>query len=147
MAGEILSGVTRVVLSHGPKAMWDQYDPVLFEGEVGFETQTDGAWKVKVGNGQTPWHLLDYSIDFQAIMAAMAAAALSATNAATSETNAANSATAAAGSEQSVADNAAAALQSKIAAAHPRQSRATLPLRQNMRGIRSMRQRGLWLTM
>jgi len=39
---------------------WVAIDPILAEGEIGFETDTD---KVKIGDGTTPWISLGYVID------------------------------------------------------------------------------------
>lgn len=36
---------------------WVSYNPVLLEGEIGFETDTR---KIKVGNGTSNWNDLDY---------------------------------------------------------------------------------------
>ena len=41
-------------------ANWTSADPILAQGELGLETDTD---KIKVGDGITPWVTLGYLID------------------------------------------------------------------------------------
>ena len=41
-------------------ANWNGADPILAQGELGLETDTD---KLKVGDGLTPWVSLGYLID------------------------------------------------------------------------------------
>ena len=41
-------------------ANWAGADPILAQGELGLETDTD---KIKVGDGITPWASLGYLID------------------------------------------------------------------------------------
>lgn len=44
----------------GTAAEWTQVDPVLFGGEIGFEEDTG---KFKIGDGESPWHLLTYYVN------------------------------------------------------------------------------------
>lgn len=43
----------------GTKSEWTQKNPVLASGEPGYEWDTG---KFKVGDGQTPWRLLEYFV-------------------------------------------------------------------------------------
>ncbi len=47
----------RILLRRDTAANWTYNDPVLLSGEPGFETDT---YKLKIGDGQTPWTALDY---------------------------------------------------------------------------------------
>jgi hypothetical protein len=44
----------------GSALAWTQADPVLAEGEIGVEGDTN---RFKIGNGISPWHLLKYFLD------------------------------------------------------------------------------------
>ena len=47
----------RILLRRDNSANWTYNDPVLLSGEPGFETDT---YKLKIGDGQTPWTALPY---------------------------------------------------------------------------------------
>ena len=51
---------TKIQLRRDSSADWTTINPVLSEGEVGFETNTG---KFKIGNGSTAWSALDYFLD------------------------------------------------------------------------------------
>ena len=51
---------TKIQLRRDSSADWTTINPVLSEGEVGFETNTG---KFKIGNGSTAWSGLDYFLD------------------------------------------------------------------------------------
>ena len=48
---------TRIQLRRGDASEWTSVDPVLSEGELGYETDTG---KFKIGNGTDLWSALDY---------------------------------------------------------------------------------------
>ena len=48
----------RVLQRHDTAARWQQYNPVLAEGEIGIIT--DGAKGYKIGDGKTPWNSLPF---------------------------------------------------------------------------------------
>lgn len=48
---------TQIQLRRGTEAQWEQVNPTLAEGELGFETDTK---KIKVGDGATEWNSLFY---------------------------------------------------------------------------------------
>lgn len=48
---------TRVQLSRSYKEIWEQNNPVLLDGEVGIEKDTN---KIKIGNGINGWNSLPY---------------------------------------------------------------------------------------
>ena len=48
----------QIQLRRGTAALWSSVNPVLAEGEVGYETDTN---KIKYGNGVTAWNALPYS--------------------------------------------------------------------------------------
>lgn len=100
---------TRIRRLSGTAAEWSAANPVLMPAEAGYESQGDGTFKIKIGDGVKHWNDLPYAVDYQAIVAAEEAAALSEQHAATSEANAL-------ASKNSAADSAAAALASKNAA-------------------------------
>ena len=41
-------------------ANWSSNNPILKDGEIGFEETTDGDVKLKVGDGSTNWNSLNY---------------------------------------------------------------------------------------
>ena len=49
------------------KAEWEQYNPILLEGEMGIEVPDSGSGtglvKIKFGDGHTPWTNLPYGLD------------------------------------------------------------------------------------
>jgi hypothetical protein len=51
---------TRIQLRRGDASEWTSVDPVLSEGELGYETDTG---KFKIGNGSSLWSALDYFLD------------------------------------------------------------------------------------
>ena len=51
---------TKIQLRRDSSADWTTINPVLSEGEVGFETNTG---KFKIGNGSSTWSALDYFLD------------------------------------------------------------------------------------
>lgn len=48
---------TEIKIRRGTSSQWLQSNPVLEEGEPGFETDTK---KMKIGDGQTSWNELQY---------------------------------------------------------------------------------------
>jgi len=48
---------TQIQLRRGTAAQWEEVNPTLAEGELGFETDTK---KIKVGDGTTAWNSLFY---------------------------------------------------------------------------------------
>lgn len=52
--------MTRIRIRRGTSVEWATADPVLAEGEMGFETNTA---KLKIGNGTTAWTELAYTSD------------------------------------------------------------------------------------
>lgn len=59
-------GNTRIQLRRGRSFVWAQENPVLANGEPGYETNTK---KLKIGDGKTPWLDLPYvpTIDVPAL--------------------------------------------------------------------------------
>ena len=53
---------TKIVLRHDTAANWEKYNPVLLEGEMGVETDTN---LLKVGDGTSTWVALDYINKFE----------------------------------------------------------------------------------
>jgi hypothetical protein len=51
---------TRIQVRRGDASEWTSVDPVLSEGELGYETDTG---KFKIGNGTDLWSSLDYFLD------------------------------------------------------------------------------------
>ena len=51
---------TKIQVRRDSSADWTTINPVLSEGEIGFETNTG---KFKIGNGSSVWSALDYFID------------------------------------------------------------------------------------
>lgn len=49
--------MNRVVLRNGTSSEWITHDPVLYEGEIGLETDTN---RFKIGNGSDLWTELPY---------------------------------------------------------------------------------------
>jgi hypothetical protein len=47
----------QIQLRRGTASAWSTVNPILVEGEVGLESDTN---KMKVGNGSTAWNSLDY---------------------------------------------------------------------------------------
>jgi len=60
---------TRIKLRRDSKDEWESVNPVLAFGEIGIEyydyTDNEGTpyrrWRLKVGDGVTPWNDLDYA--------------------------------------------------------------------------------------
>jgi len=50
----------KIQMRKGTAAQWTGANPILLNGELGYETDTG---KVKIGDGTTAWATLDYSID------------------------------------------------------------------------------------
>lgn len=48
----------RIQLRRGKKAFWESENPILHEGEPGYERDTR---KLKIGDGVTPWNDLPYA--------------------------------------------------------------------------------------
>ena len=69
---------TKIQLRRGTAAQWTSANPILSEGEIGFETDT-GQFKIGVG-GTTHWSTLQYFIDSYGISQAIANSALSTTD-------------------------------------------------------------------
>ena len=51
---------SKIQIRRGPSSEWLLVDPILSEGEIGFETDTK---RVKVGDGQSIWSSLEYVAD------------------------------------------------------------------------------------
>jgi hypothetical protein len=51
---------TRIQLRRDTSENWNSLNPTLFQGEVGYETNTG---KFKIGNGSSAWTALDYFLD------------------------------------------------------------------------------------
>jgi hypothetical protein len=49
---------TEIRIRRGKKAFWESENPILHDGEPGFERDTR---KLKIGDGSTPWNDLPYS--------------------------------------------------------------------------------------
>jgi hypothetical protein len=97
----------RIVIRRDTAAAWTAANPVLLNGEWGYETD---ARKLKIGDGVTVWSALSYyatSTSADAAATSAAAAAASAASAATSATSAATQATNAAASATAVRNAAA----------------------------------------
>ena len=56
--------ITHIQLRHDTAADWMSVNPVLYEGEVGIETDTK---KQKIGDGSTPWNNLAYNLGSTAL--------------------------------------------------------------------------------
>ena len=67
----------KIQVRRGTAAQWTTADPVLSQGEIGFETNTN---KFKIGDGSTNWSGLTYFIDEDGIASAISGAALSTTD-------------------------------------------------------------------
>jgi hypothetical protein len=51
----------RFRLRRATAASWDQKNPTLLDGELGAEgTPTVGGYRLKIGDGVTPWNSLPY---------------------------------------------------------------------------------------
>ena len=83
---------TRIQRLIGTTSEWDSYNPVLLDGEAGYEKTTTGEWKVKLGDGESTWSALSYAINFSGNLAdiqeKLDAALAAQTAAETAETNA-----------------------------------------------------------
>lgn len=64
----------RIQLRRGTAAQWTAQNPVLAEGEAGVETD---SWRIKFGDGVTPWTSIPYSTMTVADVEAATQAALS----------------------------------------------------------------------
>lgn len=53
---------TKIQLRRDTKINWTNNNPILADGEIGFETDTQ-PYKFKVGDGRTPWNSLVYEDD------------------------------------------------------------------------------------
>jgi hypothetical protein len=49
---------TRLQVRRGSASLWTSTNPILYAGEIGFETDTN---KIKIGNGTTEWNSLVYA--------------------------------------------------------------------------------------
>jgi hypothetical protein len=52
--------MTTFKLRRGTASDWTSKNPIMHEGEMGYETDTD---KFKIGDGGTRWNLLKYYVD------------------------------------------------------------------------------------
>ena len=59
--------MNRIVLRNGTSSEWITYDPILYEGEIGIETDTN---KFKIGNGSDLWTELPYITDTKVVTSA-----------------------------------------------------------------------------
>lgn len=48
---------------------WSRVNPILEEREIAIEVakQSSSPWKLKIGDGKTPWNNLGYSFDYDAV--------------------------------------------------------------------------------
>ena len=69
---------TKLQVRRGTAAQWTDANPILSEGELGFETDT-GKFKVGIG-GSTQWSSLNYFIDVDGISSLISGAALNTTD-------------------------------------------------------------------
>lgn len=107
-------------------ANWNKYNPILKSGEIGIEIVSGTTLtNIKIGDGNTRWNDLQYSVDFQTIDSAKTAAVSSAASASASQTAASASQSAAAKSENNAASSASAAKSSEDAAAASKTTAAT----------------------
>jgi hypothetical protein len=67
---------TKIQVRRGSSSNWTTTNPVLSEGEIGFETNTG---KFKIGNGSSAWSALDYFLDSSDLLAYLTAASASTT--------------------------------------------------------------------
>jgi hypothetical protein len=49
---------TQIQIRRGRKAFWESENPILHDGEPGYEKDTR---KLKIGDGSTPWNALPYA--------------------------------------------------------------------------------------
>ena len=56
--------ISHIQLRHDTAANWTSVNPILYEGEVGIETDTK---KQKIGDGSTPWNNLAYDLGSTAL--------------------------------------------------------------------------------
>ena len=68
----------KIQVRRGTATQWSTSDPILSEGEIGFETNT-GKFKIGVG-GATHWSTLDYFLDSSDISSLISSAALDTTD-------------------------------------------------------------------
>jgi hypothetical protein len=67
---------TKIQVRRDSSADWTTINPVLSEGEIGFETNTG---KFKIGNGSSAWSALDYFLDSSDLSAYLTASSASTT--------------------------------------------------------------------
>jgi hypothetical protein len=67
---------TKIQVRRDSSADWTTINPVLSEGEIGFETDSG---KFKIGNGSSAWSALDYFIDSSDLSAYLTASSASTT--------------------------------------------------------------------
>lgn len=67
---------TKIQVRRDSSADWTTINPVLSEGEIGFETNTG---KFKIGNGSSAWSALDYFLDSSDLSGYLTAASASTT--------------------------------------------------------------------
>lgn len=48
-----------LIQRYNTAAVWSQYNPILLDGEIGIESDTN---KAKLGDGHTRWNSLDYFV-------------------------------------------------------------------------------------
>ena len=67
----------KIQVRRGTATQWNNADPVLSQGEIGFETNTG---KFKIGDGTNVWSDLEYFLDAAGVASAISGAALSTTD-------------------------------------------------------------------
>ena len=67
----------KIQVRRGTATQWNNADPVLSQGEIGFETNTG---KFKIGDGTNVWSDLEYFLDAAGVASAISGAALTTTD-------------------------------------------------------------------
>jgi hypothetical protein len=67
---------TKIQVRRDSSADWTTINPVLSEGEIGFEVNTG---KFKIGNGSSSWSSLDYFLDSSDLLSYLTIASASST--------------------------------------------------------------------
>jgi hypothetical protein len=53
---------TRIKQLVGTTAEWSTNNPILLVNEIGYEKTITGEWRMKIGDGLTPWNSLSYMV-------------------------------------------------------------------------------------
>jgi len=62
-----MAELTKIIQYRGSSADWQTLNPVLAEGQIGYETDTR---RFKFGDGGTPWNSLPYATNLPALSSA-----------------------------------------------------------------------------